>query len=97
MLKKLSAVTLTTLLLLIPVPVAAAKVEPAGDAVIYGQPDEASMASRVTAMASHLDGNGYWVATANGMVLNFGSAGHFGDLIMEHRLRTVLHERVEML
>ena len=80
MLKKLSAVTLTTLLLLIPVPVAAAKVEPAGDAVIYGQPDEASMASRVTAMASHLDGNGYWVATANGMVLNFGSAGHFGDM-----------------
>ena len=78
--KKLSAAALSTLLLLIAAPLAAAQVETAGDAVIYGQPDQASIATGVAAMTSRSDGKGYWIATSDGAVLNFGAAGHFGDM-----------------
>ena len=58
----------------------AAKVETAGGASSYGQPDQLSVASGVTAMTSRPDGTGYWIATSDGSVLNFGAASHFGDM-----------------
>jgi len=68
------------MLLLAADPAGAAKVESAGGAVIYGQPDQTSLASGVAAMTSRSDGQGYWIATSEGTVLSFGSAGHFGDM-----------------
>ena len=74
------AALLVIAVILVGGPVNAAKVETAGGASSYGQPDELSVESGVTAMTSRADGSGYWIATSDGTVLNFGAASHFGDM-----------------
>ncbi len=71
---------LATAVFLVGGPANAAKVETAGGASVYGQPDQLSVASGIAAMTSRPDGAGYWIATSGGTVLNFGAASHFGDM-----------------
>lgn len=80
MLKIFFSSLLAVAVLLVGGPANAAKVETAGGASSYGQPDQLSVASGVTAMTSRPDGTGYWIATSDGSVLNFGAASHFGDM-----------------
>ena len=73
-------VTFLVLPAIVATPVAAAKIEVVGDAISHGQPSTESMTSSVAAMTSKGDGSGYWIATQDGAVVNFGGAMHFGDM-----------------
>jgi hypothetical protein len=52
---------------------------PFGDAAFHGSPSNA-LSSLVTAMAPTRDGNGYWLAGADGGVFSFGDAPFWGSL-----------------
>ena len=79
-LKMFFSALVATGVLLAGAPANAAKVESAGNASVYGQPDQLSVASGIAAMTSRSDGAGYWIATSEGTVLKFGAASHFGDM-----------------
>jgi hypothetical protein len=50
-----------------------------GDAGLFGG-TKMSVPSPVVGMATTRDGKGYWIATADGTVYNFGDAPNYGDL-----------------
>lgn len=51
---------------------------PFGDTHFFGSPTGTALGGPVVAMASTPDGNGYWLAAANGSVFAYGDAGHYG-------------------
>ena len=56
------------------------QVFPFGNAVFEGQPAFAPGGYRITGMAGTRSSNGYWLASANGNVADFGDAAPYGSM-----------------
>lgn len=80
MLKVSFVAILVSLVIWVGDPALAVKVESVGVASIYGQPDPSAIAPGAGAMTSRPDGLGYWIATTEGVVVEFGQAQHYGDM-----------------